>query len=95
MSDVMGMGGMDPETAMAMDMMMGAQMPPTSGLGPGIEAPCTICGAIVPVESGAPVEGMGMGAPGMGAGMDGMGMGGMGMGGGMDMGGGMPPMPPM
>jgi hypothetical protein len=73
-----------------MDMMMGAQMPSSSGLGSGLEAPCTICGAIVPVDSGAPVEGMGMGEPGMGAGMDGMGMG-MDMG----MGGGMPPMPPM
>jgi hypothetical protein len=86
MSDIMGMGGMDPETAMAMDMMMGAPMPSSGGLGTGLEAPCTICGAIVPVDSGAPVEGMGMGAPGMGGGMDGMGM---------DMGGGMPPMPPM
>ena len=85
MSDIMGMGGMDPETAMAMDMMMGAEMPGGAGLGSGIDAPCTICGAIVPVESGAPVEGMGMGSPGMGAGAPGMGM---------DM-GGMPPMPPM
>lgn len=87
MSDVMGMGGMDPETALAMDMMMGAEMPGGAGLGSGIDAPCTICGAIVPVESGAPVEGMGMGSPGMGAGAPGMGM---------DMGmGGPPPMPPM
>lgn len=87
MPDMMGMGGMDPETALAMDMMMGAPMPGDAGLGSGITAPCTLCGAIVPVESGAPVEGMGMGAPGMGAGVDGMGM---------DMGmGGPPPMPPM
>lgn len=91
MSDVMGMGGMDPETALAMDMMMGAEMPGGANLGSGITAPCTVCGAIVPVDSGAPVEGMGMGAPGMGAGAPGMGMD-MGM----DMGmGGMPPMPPM
>jgi len=62
MSDVMGMGGMDPETALAMDMMMGAEMPPAGG---GAEAPCTVCGAIVPIDSGAPVEG----APGMGGGM--------------------------
>lgn len=87
MSDVMGMGGMDPETALAMDMMMGAEMPGGENLGSGITAPCTVCGAIVPVDSGAPVEGMGMGAPGMGAGAPGMGM---------DMGmGGPPPMPPM
>lgn len=89
MSDVMGMGGMDPETAMAMDMMMGATAPPmgAGGAGSGIDAPCTICGAIVPVDSGAPVEGMGMGTPGMGAGAPGMGM---------DMGMGAPPaMPPM
>ena len=87
MSDIMGMGGMDPETSMAMDMMMGAIAPPAGGpgLGSGIDAPCTICGAIVPVESGAPVEGMGMGSPGMGAGAPGMGM---------DM-GAPPPMPPM
>lgn len=63
MSDVMGMGGMDPETALAMDMMMGAEMPPSGG---GMDAPCTICGAIVPIDSGAPVEG----APGA---MDAMG----------------------
>lgn len=87
MSDIMGMGGMDPETALAMEMMMGAEMPaPGGGMSTGMTAPCTICGAIVPVDSGAPVEGMGMGEPGMGGGMGGMGMG-------MDPGmGGMPPM---
>ena len=85
MSDVMGMGmdpmmgGMDPETALAMEMMMGAPMP-DSGMGGG-DAPCTICGALVPIDSGAPVE-----VPGMGESMPGMGM---------DMGGGIaPPMPP-
>lgn len=70
MSDVMGMGGMDPETALAMEMMMGAPMPPSGG---GMDAPCTICGAIVPVDSGAPVEGspaaMGGGMPPMDPGM--------------------------
>jgi len=66
----MGMGGMDPETALAMDMMMGAPMPPSGG---GGEAPCTVCGAIVPIESGAPVEGspaaMGAAVPPMDGGM--------------------------
>jgi len=79
----MGMGDVDPETAMAMEMMMGGPTPPTN-LG-GMLAPCTICGANVPVESGAPVAtgGMGMGAEGMGAAIPGMGM---------EMGGGAPPM---
>lgn len=77
------MMGPDPETALAMEMMMGAPMPPTE-MGAGMTAPCTICGAMVPVESGAPVAGMGMGAEGMGAAIPGMGA---------DMGGGgVPPM---
>jgi hypothetical protein len=63
MSDIMGMGGMDPETALAMDMMMGAPMPPSGG---GADAPCTICGAIVPIDSGAPVEGSPAAMGGMG-----------------------------
>lgn len=82
MSDMMG--PVDPETALAMDMMMGAPMPPTEMDG-GMTAPCTICGAVVPVSSGAPVAGAGMGAEGMGAAVPGMGME-------MGGGGGVPPM---
>lgn len=81
MSDIMGMGGMDPETALAMDMMMGASMPPGGEpMDAGVKAPCTVCGAMVDVNSGAPVEGA---APGMDAAgaalppMDGMGAGGI------------------
>jgi len=81
MSDIMGMGGMDPETALAMDMMMGAPMPPSGGMG---DAPCTICGAIVPIDSGAPVEG----SPAAMGGMDAMGAAAPPM----DGGGMMPPM---
>lgn len=80
MSDMMGMGGMDPETALAMDMMMGAAMPGGEQMDAGVKAPCTVCGAMVDVNSGAPVEGAEPGMDAMGAAVPPM-DGGMGAGG--------------